>query len=215
MALYVRDPAVRKQALARGRALFDVKSGAWHLGAVDADLRDIALGVLVQEQGAPAFDALVAALDKTQDASLRGQIIDALYSATDAALFDRALDFMLSDHVRRGERLGAVFDATELWGNEPRALAWLPAHIDALAAGMPETSASYLPMAFRGTADASTAAAVRAVFAPRIDKIASLKRNVEQTTESINLHAAYVTKQRPSATSFFAASKSERGAVTP
>jgi alanyl aminopeptidase len=215
MALYVRDAAVRKQALARGRALFDVRSGAWHLGAVDADLRETALGVLVQEQGAPGFDALVAAHDKTHDASLRAQIIGALTKATDAALFDRALDVMLSDHVRRGERIRALFGATDLWVNEPRALAWLPAHIDALAAGMPEPAASHMPMVFRGAADASTAEAVRAVFAPRIDKVAGLKRNVEQTTESINLHAAYVAKQRPSATSFFAAGKSERGAVTP
>jgi alanyl aminopeptidase len=215
MALYVRDAAVRKQALARGRALFDVKSGAWHFGAVDADLRETALGVLVQEAGAPAFDALVAALDKTHEASLRGQIIGALFKATDEPLYARALAFMLSDHIRRGERIMALFDATDLWVNEPRALAWLPAHLDALAAGMPETSASYLPMAFRGAADAATAETVRAVFAPRIDKIPSIKRIVEQTTESINLHAAYVAKQRPSATSFFAAGKSERGAVTP
>ncbi|HEX6837414.1 MAG TPA: ERAP1-like C-terminal domain-containing protein, partial [Polyangia bacterium] len=185
------------------------------LGAVDADLRDVALGVLVQEEGAPAFDALAAALDKTHDASLRAQIIDALYQPTDATLFARALDFMVSDHVRRGERIMALFDATDLWVNEPRTLAWLPAHVDALAAAMPETSASYLPMAFRDAADTATAAAVRAVFAPRIDKIASLKRTVEEATESINLHVAYVAKQRPSASSFFAAVKSERGAATP
>jgi hypothetical protein len=157
----------------------------------------------------------VAALDKTHDAPLRGQIIGALFKATDEPLYARALAFMLSDHIRRGERIMALFDATDLWVNEPRALAWLPAHLDALAAGMPETSASYLPMAFRGAADAATAETVRAVFAPRIDKIPSIKRIVEQTTESINLHAAYVAKQRPSATSFFAAGKSERGAVTP
>jgi hypothetical protein len=215
MALYVRDPAVRKQALARGRALFDVRTGAWHLGAVDADLRDTALAVLVQEQGAPAFDALVAALDKTSDAALRGQIIGALYKTTDPALFARALDFLLSDHVRRGERIRAMFDATDLWVNEPRVLAWLPAHLDALAGGMPETSAAFLPMVFRAGADAATAAAVRAVFAPRIDKIASMKRNVDQVTEAINLHAAYVAKQRPSATSFFATGERERGAPTP
>jgi hypothetical protein len=68
-----------------------------------------------------------------------------------------------------------------------------------------------LPYIFRGGADAAAAAAVRALFAPRVDKIASLKRNLEQVTEWINLRAAYVAAQRPSATSFFAATKSERG----
>jgi alanyl aminopeptidase len=211
MALFVRDPAVRKEALARGRALFDVRSHTWHLGAVDADLRDTALAVLVQEQGAAAFDALVAALDQARDTSLREQILAALYCVTDPALFERALALMLSDHVRRGERIRAAFDATDLWVNEPRTLAWFPAHIDAFAADMPETSASMLPYIFRGGADAAAAAAVRALFAPRVDKIASLKRNLEQVTEWINLRAAYVAAQRPSATSFFAATKSERG----
>jgi len=211
MALFVRDPAVRKEALARGRALFDVRRKAWHLGAVDADLRDTALAVLVQEQGAAAFDALVAALDQARDTSLREQIIAALYCVTDPALFDRALALMLSDHLRRGERIQAAFDAAELWANEARTLAWFPAHIDALAAGMPETSASALPFVFRGAADAAAAAAVRALFAPRVDKIPSLKRKLDQAIESINLRAAYVAAQRPSATSFFAATKSERG----
>ena len=215
MALYVRDAAVRKQALARGRALFDVRTGAWRLGAVDADLRDTALAVLVQEDGARAFDALVAALDNASDASLREQIIAAIYAATDAALFDRALALMLSDHVRRGERIRAAFHANDVWDNEPRALAWLPAHVDALAAGMPETSAGFLPFLFSSRADAAAATAVRALFAPRVDKIPSLKRNLDEAAEAITLHAAYVAKQRPSATTFFAAAKSERGAVTP
>ena len=211
MALYVRDPAVRKEALARGRALFDVTKRTWHFGAVDADLRDAPLSVLVQEGGAPAFDALVAALDQSRDSSLREQIIGALYSVTDPALFDRALALMLSDHVHRGERIQAAFAAVDLWVNEPRMLAWLPAHIDAVAAGMPETSASALPFLFRSGADAAAAAAVRALFAPRVDKIPSLKRNLDEVTESINLRAAYIAAQRPSTTSFFAASKSERG----
>ncbi|MDB4966298.1 MAG: Membrane alanine aminopeptidase [Myxococcales bacterium] len=215
MALYVRDPAVRSQALARGRALFDVRSGTWHLRAIDADLRATALAVLVQEQGARAFEALVAALDKATDASLRGQILRALYQVTDPALFDRALGLMLSEHVRRGERIQAAFYATDLWVNEPRLLGWMPAHVDALAAGMPETSAAALPFLFRGLADPAAAAAVRAVFEPRVDKIGSLKRNLAQVAESINLHAAYVAKQRPSAATFFAAPKSERGAATP
>ena len=214
MALYVRDPDVRKQALARGRALFDVRSRAWHLGAVDADLRDIALAVLVEEQGAPAFDALVAALDQARDTSLREQILVALYAVTDPALYDRALALMLSDHVRRGERIQAAFRATALWVNEPRMLAWFPAHVDALVAGMPETSAAALPYVFREVA-VENAPAVRAVFAPRVDQIGSLKRNLDQVMESIDLRAAFVAAQRASATSFFAAAKSERGATTP
>jgi hypothetical protein len=76
---------------------------------------------------------------------------------------------------------------------------------------MPETSASALPFVFRGGADAADAAAVRALFAPRVVKIGSHKRKLDQAIESINLRAAYVAAQRPSATSFFAATKSERG----
>ncbi|HEX9101754.1 MAG TPA: M1 family metallopeptidase [Polyangia bacterium] len=215
MAIYVRDAAVRKQALARGRALFDVRTGSWHLGAIDADLRDTALTVLVQDGGAPAFDALVAALDKTTDASLRAQILAALFHVTDPALFDRALALALSDHVRRGERIRAAFYATDLWINEPRMLDWMRAHLDALAGGMPETSAAALPFVFRGFADPAAATAVRALFEPRVAKIGGLKRNLAQAAESIHLHAAYIAKQRPSAASFFAAPRSERGAATP
>src|SRR5436305_378248 len=82
-------------------------------------------------------------------ASPREQIIAALYRVTDAALFDRALALMLSDHLRRGERIQAAFAAGDLWVNEARTLAWFPAHVDAVAAGMPETSASMLPFALR------------------------------------------------------------------
>jgi hypothetical protein len=157
----------------------------------------------------------VAALDKTSDASLRDQIVGALVAPTDAALFDRALGLLLSDHLRRGERIQALFRSTDVWDNEPRTLAWLPAHVDALAAGMPETSASYLPFVFSGLADAAGAAAARTLFAPRVDKIPSLKRNLDETTEAITLRAAYIAKQRPSATAFFSEVKSERGAATP
>jgi cytosol alanyl aminopeptidase len=203
LALVFRDPTVRKQALAQGRALFDVASGKLRLDAVDPELRTSALAVMVQEDGARAFDALVAQLDRTSDAVLRKQILGALLRVSDAALFDRALALLTSDHVRRGERLVAAFDAASLWDNRQRLLSWLPQHLDALVAVMPETSASILPRVFYGLHEPAQAAAVRALFEPRVGKIGSLERTLKQTLEGIGLNAAYVAKQRASVIAFF------------
>jgi alanyl aminopeptidase len=206
-----RDPAVRKQALAKGHALFDAGTGTLHLDAVDADLREVALGVMLQEEGAPVFDALVTQLDKISDTTLQEQITAALFLTRDPALFDRALALLPTDHIRRGAKVMAYFRSTQLFENRPHVLAWLPAHLDPLAATMPETQASMMPHAFRAADTPAQADAVKAIFEPREKKIASLKRNLDQTLESIGLNAAYVAKQRASATQFFSAPPNERG----
>jgi alanyl aminopeptidase len=209
LAMKLVDPAVHKQAVAKGHALFDVAKGAFHLDAVDGDLRGVALSALLQDGGAPVFDALVAQLDKTNDTMLQMQIVNALFSTTDPALFERALALMPTDHIRRGAKINAFFDSMERFENRPRVLAWLPAHFDAIIAGMPESQAAELPHAMAMLVEPAQAEQVKALFEPREKKVAAMKRNLDQTLESIALNAAYVAKQRASFVSFFSAPSNE------
>ncbi len=210
LAIRIADPTVRKQAIAKGHALFDVAKGTLHLDAVDGDLRGLALSALLEDGGAPVFDGLVAQLDKTNDTMLQQQIVGALFSTADPALFERALALLPTDHIRRGSKINAFFDSMGRAENRAHALTWLPAHLDAVIAGMPESQASELPHAMSMLVDPAQATAVKALFEPREKKVAGLTRNLDQTLESIALNAAYVAKQRASTNAFFSAPPSER-----
>jgi len=149
------------------------------------------------EETPPVFDALVAELASSDDAQLRQRILTALASAREPVLVGRALDLALSPQLRQNERLvalGALLDALD---TRDVAWAWVEAHFDALAPQLPDRYGGRLPLMI-ALCDRRRIAAVRAFFAPRVDKLTGGPRNLAQAIERAEQCAVTAETQRDS-----------------
>jgi alanyl aminopeptidase len=198
LALDLEDPAVLGEAARLGLLL--VGQGQGHARQPDAvapDLAELALGAAVRKGGAGVFDALIAELARSEDAQVRQRILSALGNTRDPALIARALDLSLDPRLRQHERFGTLQGLLAAIATRDAAWAWLQAHFDALAAGLPDRFAGRLPGMIK-LCDAQRIAEVRAFFAPRVDKLAGGPRNLAQALEAAEQCAARVAAQRDS-----------------
>ncbi len=142
---------MRAELLKQGDAALKTKDGHLDLEAADSDLLADALGVAVQERGAPAVDALIAEIPKTSDPAKRNAMLSALASTKDPALANKVRDFALGKDVKVGEmamvlRGGRDSEAsrTDLWK-------WFVANYDKIVARTGSFAGGQLPgLAGRG-----------------------------------------------------------------
>jgi alanyl aminopeptidase len=188
LAFVARDPEVRKEAAKRGRAYVGFGGdGALHLDAVDAELAGIALAVAVQDGGADLWEAVDKRLSATEDAIVRSRLIEALASTLTPELAARARALALDPRLRGTEILQPL--STELDQRENRTASWdyLTSNIEAIIGRLPPGRAGGLPWAAAHFCDADHAAAARALFGPRLDKLQGSPRNLASALEAIEL----------------------------
>jgi alanyl aminopeptidase len=200
LALSVEDPGVLAEAARRGHRLLGLdgsKRAAPRLGAVAPDLGDVALGAAARTGGAPAFDALVMLLTRTDDAQLRTRALAALGEVRDPAVVGRALDLALDPRLRQNERLVALDRLLGKAATRDAAWRWLTTHFDELVPMLPDRFAGQIPRSIR-MCSAPQIAEVRAFFAPRVEQLTGGPRNLAQALESAEQCVARASAQKAS-----------------
>ncbi|HEX5314265.1 MAG TPA: M1 family metallopeptidase, partial [Gammaproteobacteria bacterium] len=111
LAFTGQDKAVRGAAdAAADRVLGLDDHGKTDFAAVAPDFLPIALSVAVRDQGKPVFDALEKILRNTSDPLIRSVTLDAMASATEPALAQRARAMVFEPGLlRKNEILAVVF----------------------------------------------------------------------------------------------------------
>lgn len=203
LALAARDPEVRKEAAARGRAW--IAGGQLHPEAVLPDLAGAALASAMQEGDAALFDEALAALARTDDELARGALLFGLGSARAPELAARARELALDPRVQIKEIWG-VLDA-QLSQPETREAAWqwLEQRLDALIARMTPQRSGGLPWMAASFCDRAHADRASALFGPRVAQLDGGPRNLAGALEAVNLCAARKKAQVDSLRGFFSA----------
>ena len=201
LAFDFKLPEVRAALLTQGEAALKRKpDGRLDLAAADPDLLGDALGVVVQEQGKPAVDALIAELPKTSDAALRNGILGGLASASDPVLAEQVHDFALDKQVKVGEMLSLLRGGRDSLAERDALWQWFTAHYPQVLARTGSFAGGYLPMlAAGGGCSTPEVERLQAFFKSRMKDAAGIERGLAQTSESIQLCSALVAKQDASA----------------
>ncbi|MFN9811865.1 MAG: M1 family aminopeptidase [Deltaproteobacteria bacterium] len=206
LAEVAREPAVRREARARGLAFLGEGPGGdhqLHTDAVPTDLVEVCLIVAAEEGDAALFDRMLAELGRTTDGILRQRLLAGLSNVDEPSLRYRALGLVLDPQLRMNERFRPLMaQFADAHGRE-RALAWLEAHYDAVRALFGADYAGYLPYTLASFCDREHAEAGRAFFAPRMLDTNGGPRNLEAAVETVSLCAARADAQRESAARAF------------
>jgi len=205
LALGARDAGVRREADRRGRRFAGLDGAAPENGALDPELIETALAVVVQEGGAPTFDALIERFRASDDTRWRRHLLRALASTRDPALSARARALALDGALHPREVWTPLY--TQSRDRETRADTWsyVETHFDALVERAGSTYSGWMPWLAASFCDAERIPAVESFLQPRIHRIAGGPRNLAASLESIRLCAALVDAQQPGAVRFFQA----------
>jgi alanyl aminopeptidase len=187
LGIVVRDPVVRAELLKQGRAALGLDgSGKADLSRADPDLLRSSLKVVVQEDGAPAFDAAQKAFAVNRDTAQRYALLAALGATRDPALGQKARDFGLDPSVQVGE-LANIYEAqTDEPENREAVWRWVQTHYDAYRQRLPAFRRGYMPKTVAdGRCSAQDAEELSSYFAPRIRDLVGGERGLGQTLETI------------------------------
>jgi alanyl aminopeptidase len=205
LAFQARDPEVRREAAARGRAYVGYgKDGRIHPEAVGADLAAAALAVAAEDGDAAFFDALVTLLGKEPRDLERRRILGALGSALRPELAARARDLCLDPRVHDNEATATLQAQLERAETRDAAWDWFKAHLDALLGRLNPRHASTIVWSGAVHCDRAHADELSALFTPRLSALDGLPRNLAGALEAIGLCAARREAQEPSVRAFFA-----------
>jgi len=209
LATQARDPEVRRQLAARGRALAGTgPPTGLQLGGLAPELVDIGLAIAVEDGDAAFFDRVLAQLRATQDDYTRLRLVGALGATRDPVLAARARALAVGPDVRVGETMVLLRRQLDQEPTRAATWEWMQVNFDPLVAHLSERDAGELPWLASGFCETARADEVAAFFAPRIDSLAGGPRNLAGAVEAIRLCAARAAAQRDSAAAFFA----EKGA---
>jgi alanyl aminopeptidase len=201
LALVARDPGVRREAAARGRA--------WVSGRADAaiaELLPIAAAVALEEGDEALFEQTLAKLERETREREREIILQALGSARRPDLAARARGLALRADMRLPplEMLTPLRAQTDQPELRDAAWAWLQQHVDEVLARLPETWRSYLVWVPVNACDRRRAEELQKLFEPRLATIPGGARELAGAVEHMTLCAARRAVQEPSARPFFA-----------
>ncbi len=203
LAMSVEDPAVRREAVRRGRAYVGFGGdGEIHPDAVDPNLADVALGVAVQEGDAAFFEALLEKFVASSDATLRNRLLGALSKAKSEELSARAIALTLDDRLRVNEMFTPLMTQLSMEETRERAWAWLQQNFDAFVERAGPGRAGYTPFVATSFCDAGRVEEMQAFFGPRVDELPGGPRNLATALEAMRLCAARVDAQRQSTAQF-------------
>ncbi|MCC6560940.1 MAG: M1 family metallopeptidase [Xanthomonadales bacterium] len=183
---------------ARGRKVIGLGGDArLNADAVHRDLLGTSLRVVVDRDGKPAFDLIETHLRTNEDSVIRGALMGALASSSDAALIQRALALGISTQVKAGEMSRMYFGAADNPRHHAAIWAFVQQHYDALLAKAPSVWQGRIPY-YGSSALCSTqgAEALQAFFAERVRNLEGGPRALSQSVEGVKLCAARVARHQ-------------------
>ncbi|WP_254460655.1 M1 family metallopeptidase [Xanthomonas sacchari] len=189
-------PAVRQALLAQGDAVLAGKDGALAFAAANPDLLGAALTVAVQERGAPAVEALIAALRRHGEPAQRNAMIAALGAVRDPQQLQKVRDFALTDAIKVGEMNRLLMGAHAEPATHASMWPWYTAHFDRIVARSGSFDGGRLPaLGASGGCDPAEADRLEAFFTPRLQALSGADRGLAQTAETIRLCSALKARQ--------------------
>ncbi len=204
LALTVEDPAVRREALRRGRAYVGFGGdGEIHTDAVDPNLADVALTVAVQEGDAAFFDALLDRFFASEDATMRSRLLGAIVRTRDPALSARVLALTVDERLRVNELFTPPMGQLRMSETRLGGWTWIRDNFDAFVERAGPGRAGYLPYATMSFCSAERADEAEAFFGERVTELPGGPRNLATSLEAMRLCAARVESQRESVVAFF------------
>jgi alanyl aminopeptidase len=188
VAMVGRDPSLRGEAAKRARALLE--RGLSEKAPFDAELVPAVLAIGVAD--ADLFDAVVAALAKTDDPIVRRAALGALGHARGREAAEKRLALLLSGKLRESELPRFLF----AWFDDPRVVpdSWavLEKNLGAVLAKLPEGARDRVPMVLSRLCDASRDESLRRVFAPHLGKMDGGQLALDNALEQGRICAAIV-----------------------
>jgi alanyl aminopeptidase len=185
LAFDARNKALRQQLNALGRDALGLDGGGKiNLAKLDPDMRGAVLEAVVQESGAPAFEAILEELKVNHETEQRYELIAAIGGAHDPKLAERARDYGLTPAVAVGELTYLYFSHVAEPENRAGFWTWLQGHYEGLRARLPDAYQSMLPrLAARGRCEKSDNSALQTWFAPHIKDVIGGERSLAQSLE--------------------------------
>jgi cytosol alanyl aminopeptidase len=201
---HAKDAAVRAELTKRGRAYF-APDGSLHPDAVAPNLATLALRVWAEGGDEATFDALRAALGKTEDSVARGRLTIAAASIRAPAAAEKGRRLSLDPVLRTSEMLTPLWTQFGYVESRDAAWTWLQENYDALFARLKDVpfGALQLVLMTRSFCDETRAADVKAFFLPRVAAFDGGPRELAAAVEDIKLCARVRAVHQPQAKAFF------------
>ncbi len=186
-AFVAKDAAIRGQlADAATAALGDPR-------ALDTSYRALALIVAVQDRGVPFMDRLRTALVASSDPLFRQHALRALGSADTAAGVARALALGDDDALQSSERIAIMRTLPQSPVGRDALFARMSSNFDGVVDAIPAFSRPRLPLLFASYCSADKAAAVDALFRPKLAVLGGGELELGQTLDAIRQCVALKT----------------------
>ncbi|AKT42559.1 M1 family metallopeptidase [Chondromyces crocatus] len=201
LALDARDPQVRKEAAARGRAY--IAGGTLHPETVAPELAGIVVAAALQQGDAALFEQALAALASTEHDVPRGVVLFGLGSIDTPELATRVRELVFDARVRPHEIYSILSLQLEQPAVRDAAWSWFEQKLDAILQRLSHRHKRGLIHLAASLCDSAYAGRVEALFTPRIAGLEGGPRVLAGTVETIKLCAARKKAQQESLNAFF------------
>jgi len=206
LAYVGRDPAVRKEVAARGRAYLGLgKTKEKVRVGMTPELAGLAIRIAAEEGGGPVVDALVAELATERGDVERRRVVLAIGSAyADAKVAERARALELDARLRPNET-GLIL-AMQMRRAATRDAAWrfFAENVEKIVARMPPAYATSILNLATPFCDKPHKDELEKLFAPRIASIEGGPRALAGVLEEMTLCIARRAAHEPEARALFA-----------
>jgi alanyl aminopeptidase len=184
-----RDPAVARQAAARGRLLVGYPEGTVDPGALAPDLHVAALEAFVRSGGPPGFDAILDRFEALPP-TLRGPAREGLAFGTTPALGPRAVSLWRDRRLGEAERFHPLYYLMKRRATREATLAEIERNVDQMLAEFGTGIEAAFPHLTADACSRRDAERIQALFAPRAGRYPGMARVVEKVVDAVSGCAA-------------------------
>jgi alanyl aminopeptidase len=203
LAFEAWDGAARAELHQLGLARLGMREDRRH-SRLPAELLDVALGVAVQEGGAPVIERAISALRASNDGIERGRLLSALGQNRNPEHSALVLALSLGDELRTNERAAPISGQIRHPETRDATYAWVEQHFDALVARLGADNAAPLVHTVGAFCDEGRAARAQQFFGPRVGALPGGPRVLRLNIESVELCSAFARAHREAAKKYFA-----------